>query len=46
LFIDDRLNNCEAARATGMTALEFVGDVARLRRELGLLGLLGADVVA
>jgi FMN hydrolase / 5-amino-6-(5-phospho-D-ribitylamino)uracil phosphatase len=40
LFIDDRLNNCEAARGVGMAALQFVGDVARLRRELGLLGLL------
>lgn len=44
LFIDDRLNNCEAARATGMAALQFVGDVAQLRRELSLLGLLGDDV--
>jgi FMN hydrolase / 5-amino-6-(5-phospho-D-ribitylamino)uracil phosphatase len=43
LFIDDRQNNCEAARAVGMTALQFVGDVAGLRRDLRLLGLLGDD---
>lgn len=40
LFIDDRLSNCEAAREVGMGALQFMGDVARLRRELVLLRLL------
>jgi len=31
LFVDDRLRNCEAARAAGMNAIHFRGDVTALR---------------
>lgn len=37
LFIDDRSKNCEGARAVGMSAVEFTGDVAALERELARL---------
>jgi HAD superfamily hydrolase (TIGR01509 family) len=40
LFIDDRAKNCEAARAVGMRAVHFQGDVPALREELTRLGLL------
>lgn len=40
LFIDDRLGNCEAARATGMGAFHFEGDVPALERALAAEGLL------
>ncbi|HEX4353725.1 MAG TPA: HAD family phosphatase [Polyangiales bacterium] len=40
LFIDDRARNCEAARAVGMDALQFTGDVAALRAELSHRGFL------
>jgi HAD superfamily hydrolase (TIGR01509 family) len=39
LFIDDQARNCEAARASGMRAIHFQGDVARLRRELSENGV-------
>lgn len=42
LFIDDREVNCEAARAVGMHALRFDGDVPRLRASLRELGVLRA----
>lgn len=38
VFIDDRLDNCEGARAQGMTALRFT-DVPSLRRDLNELGV-------
>jgi FMN hydrolase / 5-amino-6-(5-phospho-D-ribitylamino)uracil phosphatase len=41
LFIDDRAQNCEAARAIGMAAIHFRGDVAELDRALAASGLLG-----
>jgi HAD superfamily hydrolase (TIGR01509 family) len=34
VFIDDRSKNCEGARAVGMRALHFQGDVAALADEL------------
>jgi HAD superfamily hydrolase (TIGR01509 family) len=37
LFIDDRAVNCEGARATGMSALQFRGDAVELGRELDRL---------
>jgi HAD superfamily hydrolase (TIGR01509 family) len=40
LFIDDRANNCDAARGVGMRALHFQGDVPALRAELKRLELL------
>jgi FMN hydrolase / 5-amino-6-(5-phospho-D-ribitylamino)uracil phosphatase len=40
LFIDDRLGNCEGARAIGMDAVHFTGDVPQLRAELARRGLL------
>jgi HAD superfamily hydrolase (TIGR01509 family) len=40
LFIDDRAQNCEAARALGLAALHFDGNVAALRAELGRRALL------
>lgn len=40
VFIDDRASNCDAARATGMRAVRFEGDVPALERELRQLGLL------
>jgi 2-haloacid dehalogenase len=39
LFIDDRLDNAEGARAVGMAAHHFT-DATRLRKELVTLGLL------
>ena len=39
LFIDDRPENCEAARASGMAAIPFV-DAAQLRSQLRDQGLL------
>lgn len=44
LFIDDRATNCDAARAVGMRAIHFIGDVPQLRRELEALGLLEHQV--
>jgi HAD superfamily hydrolase (TIGR01509 family) len=41
LFIDDRRSNCDAARAAGMAALHFRGDVAELEAALRDMGLLG-----
>jgi HAD superfamily hydrolase (TIGR01509 family) len=43
LFVDDRAENCHAARAVDMAALEFQGDVPALRAALLELGLLGAN---
>jgi HAD superfamily hydrolase (TIGR01509 family) len=40
VFIDDRRTNCEAARAIGMAAIHFQGDVAKLEGELVALGTL------
>lgn len=40
LFIDDRRTNCDAARAVGMTAIHFQGDVAELERALVDAGAL------
>lgn len=40
LFVDDRETNVRGARATGMQALCFGGDVAALRAELARCGLL------
>lgn len=42
LFIDDRADNCEAAVAAGLAALQFRGDVPALRASLQELGLLRA----
>jgi HAD superfamily hydrolase (TIGR01509 family) len=39
VLIDDRHTNCDGARAVGMQALRFDGDVARLREALSLLGV-------
>jgi HAD superfamily hydrolase (TIGR01509 family) len=39
LFVDDRAENCEAARAIGMPAIHFQG-IAGLRRDLQRLGYL------
>jgi HAD superfamily hydrolase (TIGR01509 family) len=38
VFVDDRAQNCQAARAAGMRAVEFSGDVAALGRALDQLG--------
>jgi HAD superfamily hydrolase (TIGR01509 family) len=40
LFVDDRAENCQAARAVGMAALQFQGHVPELRSSLLELGLL------
>jgi HAD superfamily hydrolase (TIGR01509 family) len=40
LFIDDRASNCEAARALGLPALHFKGDVRALESELERYDLL------
>jgi HAD superfamily hydrolase (TIGR01509 family) len=40
LFIDDRADNCEAARALGLHVLHFTGDVPALETELAHHGLL------
>jgi HAD superfamily hydrolase (TIGR01509 family) len=40
LFVDDREANCIAARAVGMDALRFDGDLPALRRELATRRLL------
>ena len=40
VFVDDRAVNCDAARALGMSAVHFQGDVPELRRQLERLGLL------
>lgn len=40
LFVDDREKNCAAARAIGMPAFRFQRDVAALRHELQVHGLL------
>jgi HAD superfamily hydrolase (TIGR01509 family) len=40
LFIDDRAVNCDAARALGLPALHFQGDVPKLRHQLEVAGLL------
>jgi FMN hydrolase / 5-amino-6-(5-phospho-D-ribitylamino)uracil phosphatase len=34
VFVDDRAQNCEAARAVGMRAIEFSGDAEALERAL------------
>jgi HAD superfamily hydrolase (TIGR01509 family) len=41
LFIDDVRSNCDAARAAGMEALHFRGDVGELEAALRELRLLG-----
>jgi len=41
LFIDDRQKNCDGARAAGMAALHFDGNVAALEAALRERGLLG-----
>ena len=43
LFIDDNPANVEAGEETGMKALAFARDVARLRRELRALGVPVAE---
>jgi len=40
LFIDDRAKNCDAARATGMQAIHFEGNVQALERALRESGAL------
>ena len=45
IFIDDRLDNVEAARAAGLIAHPFT-DAATLRAELAALGLVPARVAA
>jgi HAD superfamily hydrolase (TIGR01509 family) len=40
LFVDDRQANCDAARAIGLSAIHFTGDVAELERSLVALGSL------
>lgn len=42
LFIDDRALNTDAARAAGLHALQFTGEVAALRASLRDLGFLRA----
>jgi HAD superfamily hydrolase (TIGR01509 family) len=42
LFIDDRAQNTDAARAAGLRALQFTGDVGALRASLRDLGFLRA----
>jgi hypothetical protein len=42
LFIDDRTVNTDAARAVGMHAIQFTGDVAVLRSSLSDFGLIRA----
>ena len=43
VFIDDSPANVEAAMCTGMHAIQFRGDVGRLRRELRALGVKVAE---
>jgi len=43
VFIDDRAQNCDAARAVGMQAIEFTGDSRKLERELSLLSSAGVE---
>lgn len=43
VFIDDGPANVEAAMCTGMHAIQFWGDVGRLRRELRALGVKVAE---
>jgi HAD superfamily hydrolase (TIGR01509 family) len=40
LLVDDRATNCAAARALGMSAFQFNGDIAALREALSSTGLL------
>lgn len=40
LLVDDRASNCDAARALGLAAFQFTGDVAALRSALSAAGLL------
>jgi HAD superfamily hydrolase (TIGR01509 family) len=40
VLIDDRRTNCDGARAVGMQALCFQGDVAQLRERFSMLGVL------
>jgi FMN hydrolase / 5-amino-6-(5-phospho-D-ribitylamino)uracil phosphatase len=40
LFVDDRAGNCDAARAAGMPAIHFEGDVGALRERLRDHGLV------
>jgi HAD superfamily hydrolase (TIGR01509 family) len=40
LFIDDRRTNCDGARAIGMAAIHFQGDVAELEQALVAAGAL------
>jgi FMN phosphatase YigB (HAD superfamily) len=40
LFFDDREQNCEAARAVGMRAFRFQGQVPELRKQLVAAGFL------
>jgi HAD superfamily hydrolase (TIGR01509 family) len=46
LFIDDRRINCDAARATGMAAIHFQGDVAGLEQALVAAGALPASAAS
>ena len=39
IFIDDRIDNVEGARALGMTGIHFTGDAAALKAELSGLGV-------
>ncbi len=39
LFIDDRVANCDAARALGMAAIHFTGNIELLWRELEAAGV-------
>jgi HAD superfamily hydrolase (TIGR01509 family) len=43
LFVDDRAENCQAARSLGMPSLQFHGDVPALRAALLELGLPNAS---
>ena len=38
VFVDDNPDNCEAARAAGMDAFRYTGDIAELEEFLGGLG--------
>jgi len=40
IFIDDRMTNCDAARALGMLAIHFTGNVELLGRELEAAGIV------
>lgn len=46
LFIDDAQANVEGARAVGMAALRFDGDVGRIRAEMKKLGLFSGTGLA